>query len=97
MLFDRGETFAGIDYETGLKAVRRLKKIFPGVKNLSPLALKWILGFEEVSCIIPGASRPEQVVSNLSVEEIPDLTEYESYLVSEIYEKEIKPLVHHYW
>jgi len=95
--FDRGETFAGIDYETGLKAVGKLKKIFPGVKNLAPVALKWILSFPEVSCIIPGASRPEQVRSNLLAEEAHELTEYESYLVQELYESAIKSHVHHYW
>jgi len=97
LMFDRGETFSGIDYEKGLKAVGKLKKIFPDYKNLAPVALKWILNFPEVSCIIPGASRPEQVLSNLTAEDIPELTEYETYLVHEIYEKDIKPLVHHYW
>ena len=97
MLFDRGETFSGIDFETGLKAVGKLKKIFPDVKNLASLALKWILSYGEVSCVIPGASKPDQIISNLSVEEISSLTEYEKYLVSEIYENDIKPLVHHYW
>ena len=96
-MFDRGETFSGIDYETGLKVVAKLKKIFPEHKNLAPVALRWILNHPEVSCIIPGASRPDQVLSNLSGAEIPGLTEYEQYLVQEIYENDIKPLVHHYW
>jgi aryl-alcohol dehydrogenase-like predicted oxidoreductase len=97
ILFDRGETFSGIDYDTGLKAVQKLKKVFPGVKNLAPLALRWILDFQEVSCIIPGASRPEQVKSNLSATEMPSLTEYELYLIQDIYENDIKHQVHHYW
>ncbi len=95
--FDKGETFSGIDYETGLKAVGKLKKVFPGHKNLAPVALKWILGFEEVSSIIPGASKPEQLLSNLSAENLPNLTEYELYEVDEIYRSHIKPLVHQRW
>ncbi len=95
--FDRGETFSGIDYDTGLKAVGKLKKLFPGKRNLAPFALKWILMHEEVSCIIPGASRPEQVVSNLTAENLPSLTEYELYQIQEIYNQNIKPLVHHLW
>jgi aryl-alcohol dehydrogenase-like predicted oxidoreductase len=95
--FDRGETFSGIDYENGLKAVGKLKKIFPDIKNLAPVALKWILNFPEVSCIIPGASNPEQVRSNLLADEAHEITEYESYLVQELYESLIKPQVHHYW
>jgi aryl-alcohol dehydrogenase-like predicted oxidoreductase len=97
MMFDKGETFAGIPYDVGLKAVGRLKKAFPGQKNLAPVALRWILMHEEVSCVIPGASRPEQVTSNLLADAIPDLTEYESYRVDEIYREDIKPLVHHLW
>jgi aryl-alcohol dehydrogenase-like predicted oxidoreductase len=97
MFFDKGETFSGIDYETGLKAVGKLKKVFKGQKNLAPVALKWILNFEEVSCVIPGASRPEQLVSNLSAEDLPNLTEYQLYEVDEIYRDHIKSLVHHLW
>ena len=96
-MFDRGETFSGIDYETGLRAVGKLKKIFPEHKNLAPVTLRWILNHPEVSCIIPGASRPDQVLSNLSAAEMHNLTEYEIYLVQEIYENDIKPNVHHSW
>jgi aryl-alcohol dehydrogenase-like predicted oxidoreductase len=97
IMFDKGETFAGIPYDVGLKAVGRLKKAFPGVKNLAPRALRWILMHEEVSCVIPGASRPDQVKSNLLADDIPDLTEYESYEVDEIYREDIKSQVHHLW
>jgi aryl-alcohol dehydrogenase-like predicted oxidoreductase len=97
IFFDKGETFSGIDYETGLKAVARLKKVFPGQKNLAPVALKWILNYEEVSVVIPGASSPEQLVSNLSVEDTPNLTEYQLYEVDEIYRQYIKPQVHQLW
>jgi aryl-alcohol dehydrogenase-like predicted oxidoreductase len=97
LMFDKGETFSGIDYETGLKAVGKLKKIFPGKKNLAPTALKWILMHEEVSCVIPGASNPKQLTSNLSAEDLPNLTEYQLYEVDEVYREDIKPLVHQLW
>ena len=97
IMFDKGETFAGIPYDVGLKAVGRLKKAFPGQKNLAPQALRWILMHEEVTCVIPGASRPDQVTSNLIADDIPDLTEYESYEVDEIYREDVKSLVHHLW
>ena len=97
MMFDKGETFSGIDYETGLKAVSELKKVFKGSRNLAPLALKWILMHEEVSCVIPGASNPGQIKSNLLANELQNLTEYELYEVDEIYRKYIKPEVHQLW
>jgi aryl-alcohol dehydrogenase-like predicted oxidoreductase len=96
-MFDKGETFAGIDYETGLKAVNKLKKLFPDHKNLAPVALRWILMHGNVSCVIPGASSPVQLKSNLSTDNIPRLTEYEQYMVNEIYSEDIKPLVHQMW
>ncbi|WP_324721722.1 aldo/keto reductase [Salinimicrobium sp. HB62] len=95
--FDKGETFAGVDYETGLKAVRELEKIFPKSLNLAQVALQWILQFEEVSCVIPGASRPEQVESNLSIYDAPPLTTQQKIEMQRIYEKYIKPQVHQRW
>jgi len=95
--FDKGETFSGIDYETGLSAVEALKQIFPGQDNLAPIALKWILQFDEVSCIIPGASSAAQVDSNLSALEIPDITPAQQEAVQQVYEKYIKNLVHQLW
>ena len=39
--FDKGETFSGIPYDLGLKAVDRLKGLFPNQDNLAPVALTW--------------------------------------------------------
>jgi aryl-alcohol dehydrogenase-like predicted oxidoreductase len=95
--FDRGETFSGIDYELGLKAVSELKALFPGMKNLAPAALRWILVHKEVSCIIPGASRKDQVVSNLSVYDFPELTPEQVSAMNKIYAKYVKKEVHQLW
>ena len=95
--FDKGETFSGIDYETGLKAVEELKKIFPHNDNLAALALKWILQFDAVSCVIPGASNPEQVESNISALEVADLSAAQIQVVQDVYEKYIKKAVHQLW
>jgi aryl-alcohol dehydrogenase-like predicted oxidoreductase len=97
MFFDKGETFSGIDYNTGIEAVEELKSLFPGVDNLAPLALKWILQFKEVSCIIPGASKPQQVISNLETFKTHVLTDVQLKGIEGIYNKRIKPLVHHLW
>ena len=95
--FDKGETFSGIDYEKGLDAVDALRKVFPNVDNLAPVALKWILQFPEVSCIIPGASRLEQVISNVTVYDIPDLTNLQLQAINDIYTQYIKADVHQRW
>ncbi|MDX2303610.1 MAG: aldo/keto reductase [Microscillaceae bacterium] len=95
--FDKGETFSGIDYETGLKAVEKLKVLFPQYDNLAPLALKWILEFPQISCIIPGASRPDQVLANLEALKVPDLSPEEIKEIRNIYESDIKAFVHQLW
>jgi len=97
MMFDRGETFAGVPYETGLKAVSRLKQLFRDEIPLAHIALRWILMCEEVGCIIPGASSPDQVKTNLMASDLPPLTTDQLIAIEEIYKEEIKPLVHQLW
>lgn len=65
--------------------------------NLAPYAIKWTLMFDEVSVVIPGASREEQVLKNASVSELPDITEEQMKKVEEIYNKYIKESVHTNW
>ncbi|TVR70209.1 MAG: aldo/keto reductase [Spirochaetaceae bacterium] len=95
--FDKGETFSGVDYSLGLEAVDALKAALPARKDLAAAALRWILMFEEVSCVIPGASRPEQVQRNVGAVKEPPFTEEEMSAVRDVYEKYIKPSVHHLW
>jgi aryl-alcohol dehydrogenase-like predicted oxidoreductase len=94
--FDKGETFSGVDYEKGLLAVEELKKLFPN-SDLSLIALKWILQFEEISCIIPGASKMQQLESNLEVEKMDDLNTGDMEAIKAIYEQYIKADVHTSW
>lgn len=96
-VFDKGETFSGIDFQLGLKAVEELKKLFPEVQNLAPVALQWILKYPEVSCIIPGASKEEQLLSNLSLYDLPKLSNEKVKKMNEIYEEYLKGKVHHKW
>ena len=95
--FDKGETFSGIDYNKGLAAVEALKAVFPNQTNLAPMALKWILQYDAVSCIIPGASTPEQVSSNLQCLSVNNITEEQQAQIKTIYQQYIKPEVHHLW
>lgn len=94
--FDKGETFSGVDYETGLMAVDMLKERF-GADNLAAFALRWILMFDEVSCIIPGASRPEHIKMNANAGNLPKLTMEQMNAVKEIYNEHIKMPVHYLW
>ena len=95
--FDVGETFAGVNFETGLKAVEELKRIKPDNISCAQLALKWILMHDAVSCVIPGAKKMWQVEDNTSSSELPDLGPELMKEIKNIYEDYIKPQVHHKW
>ncbi len=95
--FDRGETFSGVDYDTGLRAVNELRKLVPAGATLPQFTLKWILMFKAVSCIIPGARRPEQIADNARASDLKPIASAKMAAAKKIYDKSIRPLVHHYW
>ncbi|MCR5761135.1 MAG: aldo/keto reductase [Sphaerochaetaceae bacterium] len=94
--FDKGETFAGVPYETGLEAVEELKKVF-GTSELAPIAIRWVLMHPQVSVVIPGASRASQVTENVKAAGVADLTEEQMKAVNEIYDKYLRDEIHHQW
>ena len=95
--FDRGETFAGVDYDVGLQAVAELKAICPAGMTLAQFALRWILMFDAVTCTIPGAKRPSQAEENVTAADLPPLSNETIAQVRTIYNRHIRELVHHYW
>ena len=95
--FDRGETFSGVDFETGLRAVQELGALAPRGWTMTQLALRWILMFDAVTCAIPGAKRPSQVEENVHAADLPALPDETMARIRDLYEKRIRDLVHHYW
>jgi aryl-alcohol dehydrogenase-like predicted oxidoreductase len=95
--FDRGETFSGLDYEIGLQAVEELRALVPAGMSMSQMALRWILMSPAVTCAIPGAKRPSQVEENVSAADLPPLPEETMSRIREVYERLVRPQVHHYW
>ena len=94
--FDVGDTFSGVDFENGLKAVERLKKILPDGFSLATLALKWILSHDAVSVVIPGAADKFQVEMNTSTSDLRDISDIIPQINS-IYDELIKVDVHNRW
>jgi len=95
--FDKGETFSGVDFETGLRAVEELKPLVPSGVTMAQLALRWILMFPDVTCAIPGAKRPSQAEDNVSAVNLPALSDLTMARIREIYDQYIRPEVHHQW
>jgi aryl-alcohol dehydrogenase-like predicted oxidoreductase len=95
--FDRGETFAGVNFETGLTVAEELKDLVPEGNTLAQFALRWILMHQAVSCAIPGGKNPAQVEDNVAAAEMPALSEGTMQRVKEIYDRSVRPEVHHLW
>jgi len=95
--FDRGETFSGLDFTIGLRAVEALRPMIPRDWTLAQTALRWILMSPEVSCAIPGAKLPEQVEENVKAADLPPLAEKTMQQFRLIYESFVRSEVHHRW
>ncbi|HEV2268906.1 MAG TPA: aldo/keto reductase [Steroidobacteraceae bacterium] len=95
--FDAGETFAGVPYEVGLKAVEELKSLVPAGATLAQLALRWILMCDGVATIIPGGKSSRQVEDNSGASALPALTEEQMKTVRAVYDRYIRSSVHQRW
>ncbi len=95
--FDVGETFAGVDYETGLAAVDELRALVPPGATLAQLALRWILMHPGVTTTIPGAKTPEQARANAAAADLAPLDDATMARIREIYDARIRALVHQRW
>lgn len=94
--FDKGETFSGVPFELGLQAVEELKDYFK-TDDLAPIALRYILMFEAVSTVIPGASNPDQIRKNAKAAQLPPLKTEDLAFVQRVYDRYLKASVHPQW
>ena len=95
--FDVGETFAGVDYETGLAVVEELRSLVPDGATLAQVALRWILMSDAVTAAIPGAKTPEQARANAAAADLAPLSPAAMERIARLYEERVKPLVHQRW
>ena len=95
--FDVGETFSGVDLETGIEAVEQIRALLPAGTSLAQLALRWILMFDAVTCAIPGGKRPEQVADNCRASDLASLKPETMAEIRRIYDQSIRAQVHQRW
>jgi aryl-alcohol dehydrogenase-like predicted oxidoreductase len=95
--FDKGETFSGVDFETGLLAAEELKELVPEGHTLAQFALRWILMHPAVSCAIPGGKNPDQVEDNVAAADMAPFSEETMQRAREIYDNQVRYEVHHQW
>jgi aryl-alcohol dehydrogenase-like predicted oxidoreductase len=95
--FDVGETFSGVDFTTGLEAVKRLRPLVPEGFTMAQFALRWVLDQAGLTVVIPGARNPEQARGNAAVAGLPPLSDEAKAGVREVYDDLVRPQVHDKW
>ena len=95
--FDIGETFSGVDYDTGLDAVDEIRSLVPEGVTMAQFALRWILMFDAVSLAIPGAKNVQQAADNALSADIPAFSDEVIAATHQIYDKYIRDQVHQRW
>jgi aryl-alcohol dehydrogenase-like predicted oxidoreductase len=93
--FDVGETFAGVDFETGVEAAQEFAELSPG--PAAARALRWIIDQPGVTSVIPGARNVDQVRRNAAAAELAPTDDAARRAVRDLYDRRIRPLVHDRW
>lgn len=100
--FDVGETFSGVDFESGVAAAQEFAALIaaePAASDYSTaqVALAWVAQLDGVSSVIPGARNIDQAASNAAAGEVPQLSEGFSDGVLELYDRYFRAAVHPRW
>ena len=95
--FDVGETFSGVDFNTGLEAVRRFAPLVPEHVTMAQFALRWIIDQPGVTTAIPGARNAEQARANAAAADVPPLSADDLATVRSVYDEFIAPQIGDRW
>ena len=95
--FDVGETFSGVDFETGLAAVDELTAALPSDTSLPRAALRWIVDQPGVTTVIPGARNPRQAQGNAAVSLDDPTSPHFAAAVRRVYDKRLRADIHPRW
>jgi aryl-alcohol dehydrogenase-like predicted oxidoreductase len=91
--FNVGETFAGLPFALGVELADALKPLVPEGWTLAQLAQRWILDFDAVTTVIPGATSLAQVESNVSASSLPPLSEALHQQLSTFYQTHVASFI----
>lgn len=87
--FNVGETFAGLEFKTGVELSSQLSWIAENRGNMTQAALKWILEHDAISCVIPGFKNVSQVEDNLNAIKVTGFSETEMNKLAQFYKNEV--------
>ncbi len=88
--FNVGETFAGIPFEKGIELVKKLRLLVPDGMTMAEMAIRWILDFDAVSVVIPGATDAGHVFGNVKASGMEPLDDELHQKLNEFYESEVE-------
>ena len=95
--FDAGETFSGVDFDTGVDAAREFAALAPPAATPAQAALAWVIQQPGVTTVIPGARNPQQARQNAAAAALPPFTDDQLSAIQAIYDQRIRAQVHHRW
>jgi aryl-alcohol dehydrogenase-like predicted oxidoreductase len=88
--FNVGETFAGLPFERGVMLADKLKPWVPEGMTMAQMALRWILDFDAVSVVIPGATAIQHVRDNAAASDLPPLSQELHRTLRDFYQNEVE-------
>lgn len=91
--FNVGETFAGLPFEKGVEISQGLQSYVPQGMSMAQMAMRWILDYDAVSVVIPGARTPEQAKGNAAASDLPPLSPALHKQLEEYYRNEVEPFI----
>src|ERR1022692_204192 len=95
--FDAGETFSGVDFDTGVEAAREFAALAPDRATPAQSALRWVIQQPGVTTVIPGARNPEQARQNAAAADLPPFTDGELSAIEDLYDRRIRAQAHDRW
>ena len=98
--FDVGETFSGVDYETGVRAAQEFADLvakLPFEATPAQAALAWVAQQPGVTAVIPGARTVAQAEANAAAGELPALGAEFMTGVQNLYDRELRAQIHDRW
>jgi aryl-alcohol dehydrogenase-like predicted oxidoreductase len=95
--FDVGETFSGVDYQTGVEAAAEFTGIVPAGYTAAQAALRWVIQQPGVTTVIPGARNVGQAAANAAVAALPPLPDATVAAIADLYDRRIRDQVHGRW
>jgi aryl-alcohol dehydrogenase-like predicted oxidoreductase len=98
--FDVGETFSGVNYETGVRLAQEFADLvarLPVKATPAQAALAWVAQQPGVTTVIPGARTVAQVRDNAAAADLPPLGADFMIDIRELYDRELRTQIHDRW